>query len=299
MIKKLIPATLSVIITGCSISSEQVADFYKSRHKVDTVCTDNNLTCSLTSELYGEIKYTCIPESNTFQSQPTGQFATSKFKGEHGFLNYDMSNENHRYKIFELLLNDKSVTFAPQKKEKLFGLIEKTPRYLEINYNKEQIKNFHKNCINQTNEIERRNQQERRHEARQIALTKEQRARDELNKIASKHKVTSYSHNIRLIELVMNKNLLDNKNKAFITEGSILYKVKQSLPNNSYLIIAEDPWVAINTMPLLIKSKRTLYEGHHLSDFIGIYNGVTTYRTVTGATKQAAKITLIKPIQEE
>ncbi|MBM7456735.1 hypothetical protein HNR62_002637 [Oceanisphaera litoralis] len=282
---------MAFVLSGCSSSvTESFLDTVLSKHRVETICNPSNLECTLSSEQYGDISLTCNPDYYSVPIKSSGLFSTSKFilRGggvvRHIVISKNGSDDN----FYKAMISDKPIMFYPPNES-----------IKEIVFDRGELNEIDKLCRGEFAERQKiivENNRLLAIKKRQEKEDAERAFQNEIKKIATRYGVKPLKERLEVTKLVMSSNLLANKNIAFASYGARLYKVKQALNNNTYLVIADHPWVATNTMPLMIKSSKTLYEGTHIHNFIGVYHGVTTYRTIRGSTKQAAKITIVKEL---
>lgn len=85
------------------------------------------------------------------------------------------------------------------------------------------------------------------------------------------------------------RSFLENKNTAYVIDFSE-YVIKQSLGKNQYVLrhIIEDYYypAIVPPLPIILKTKKQLFEGETPDKNIVIYTGVKVYQTVAGASKQ-------------
>lgn len=139
-------------------------------------------------------------------------------------------------------------------------------------------------------------------------ILKEAHKQDMLNQIdivLKKHNKKSVSNGgeLSLNEVLLNqryqnkvsyRNFLNNKNKAYAVDFSG-YRVSQILGNNQYILrnIIEDFYVPglVPPLPIILKTKKQLFEGDTPTNGIAIYTGIELHKTMSGVNKQFVSLT--------
>lgn len=100
--------------------------------------------------------------------------------------------------------------------------------------------------------------------------------------------------NQRYQNKVSYRNFLNNKNKAYAVDFSG-YRVSQILGNNQYILrnIIEDFYVPglVPPLPIILKTKKQLFEGDTPTNGIAIYTGIELHQTISGVNKQFVSLT--------
>ncbi|EGR0502312.1 hypothetical protein FG061_14470 [Vibrio cholerae] len=139
-------------------------------------------------------------------------------------------------------------------------------------------------------------------------ILKEAHKQDILNQIdivLKKHNKKSVSNGgeLSINEVLLNqryqnkvsyRNFLNNKNKAYAVDFSG-YRVSQILGNNQYILrnIIEDFYVPglVPPLPIILKTKKQLFEGDTPTNGIAIYTGIELHQTISGVNKQFVSLT--------
>lgn len=139
-------------------------------------------------------------------------------------------------------------------------------------------------------------------------ILKEAHKQDILNQIdivLKKHNKKSVSNGgeLSVNEVLLNqryqnkvsyRNFLNNKNKAYAVDFSG-YRVSQILGNNQYILrnIIEDFYVPglVPPLPIILKTKKQLFEGDTPTNGIAIYTGIELHQTISGVNKQFVSLT--------
>lgn len=273
-----------------------------------------NKSISFTSSL-GSFGYSCSNFDSDESHQEWPEFNIIKYKYSYGSTTIQMGN------IKDIQKNNIDLS-DPMSLKELSNIdtiyvdwkgIEKSMPQYELHYDKLIVQTFIDDCIDRYRNDRDIIIEKRRKDMIDFKLAADKLASEahqnmvttSINNALKKHNKKSVSNGgeLSVNEVLLNqryqnkvsyRNFLNNKNKAYAVDFSG-YRVSQILGNNQYILrnIIEDFYVPglVPPLPIILKTKKQLFEGDTPTNGIAIYTGIELHQTISGVNKQFVSLT--------